>query len=200
VKTLHRHHDETQNGRCIALRSNTARICKSKAQSTLQAHYKAKTPPPSKVRGFCKNDLTMSIITQILDKTQYLDTFLAPFGFHIDDVTESLIPDTTIYPGTTVYFYDDETDAYGFGIYEGFHQDMQMERYTNRTNKTAPRSRFETSPYFSEASEEIERVEISEVIINPDGHMSLRRNYILVDNVYHWMETHTTPFTELESL
>jgi hypothetical protein len=176
---------------------------KSKADTPYQSQVYIKSKSPAGLdikRGFCKKDLTMSIITAILDKTQYLEQFIAPLGFHIDDATEALIPDTTIYPGTTVYFYDDETDAYGYGIYEGFHQDMQMERYVNRTGKSAIRSRFETSPYFSEASEEIERVEISEIIINPDGHLTMRRNYILVDNVYHWLETHTAPFTELESL
>lgn len=110
------------------------------------------------------------MITDFLNKLQ--EKSLWSYGFHIEDTEDYL--DTTIQPGEYVRFYDDEMDAWSWGCYLGFYTDF---------NKSG-----ETSPYFCEAYEGIDRLVIQDSVINPDGSITTRTNYALPENVYDWYE------------
>lgn len=106
------------------------------------------------------------MIREILGNVK--ESVLNSYGWHSFDTEDYL--DRVIEPGAIVFFYDDELDTWGYGIYEGWFSDF---------NKAQ-----ETSPYFNEAYEGIDRLVVSESIINPDGHVSIRYNYILPENCY----------------
>jgi hypothetical protein len=96
------------------------------------------------------------------------DKVLNSYGWHIEDTTDYL--DRVIMPGEFVHFYDDELNAWGYGVYEGWYEDL------NRSG--------DTSPFFNESYEGIDRLVITEAVINPDGSVVERRNYILPENCY----------------
>lgn len=106
------------------------------------------------------------IITRLNSQVQSQEQHLNSFGWH---TTSAYDVDETIYVGDTVYFYDDIADEYRWGTYCGFYQDFGLDS--------------DTSPYWDEAADEIDRVVIQETILNPDGHYTLRRDYILPENV-----------------
>lgn len=72
----------------------------------------------------------------------------------------------TIYVNDIVYFLDDETGKYGWGIFEGFYTDLH--------------EAGEASPYWCENAQGVHRVRIREIMA--DG--TIRPNYILPENVY----------------
>jgi hypothetical protein len=110
------------------------------------------------------------------------ETVLNAYGWHTVDTDDYL--DQTIQPGETVWFYDDEMDTWGFGIYEGWYQDYSRAR--------------DTSPYFCESNEGIDRLVITDCVINPDGTITLRRNYALAENVFGGYEATARVFNLAE--
>jgi hypothetical protein len=73
--------------------------------------------------------------------------------------------------GDTVKFFDDETETWSIGVFEGFWCDL---------NKAG-----ETSPYWTEHTQSIQRVLIRETMAGG----TIRPNYALPDNVYALWET-----------
>jgi hypothetical protein len=106
------------------------------------------------------------------------EKFLNSYGWGIQDTEDYL--DRTIRPGEFVWFYDDEMDAWSYGIYEGWFTDF---------NKAQ-----ETSPFFNEAYDGIDRLVITDSVINPDGTLTTRRNYALPENVYEGFSGQSNTF------
>lgn len=109
-------------------------------------------------------------IAQFLDNLQ--EKALWVYGWHIEDESDFL--DTTIQTGEYVRFYDDEMDSWNWGVYLGWYQDMSKSG--------------DTSPYFCESNEGIDRLVIQDTVINPDGTITTRTNYALPENVFDWYE------------
>lgn len=108
----------------------------------------------------------MSILQYIDKKNNNTDAYLAGYGWHMESETDEL----DIFVDDNVYFYDDETDTWNYGTFCGFYEDFGLDS--------------DCSPYMNEVFEGIERVVVQEAIENPDGGYSIRRNYILVENIY----------------
>lgn len=120
------------------------------------------------------------MIVDIFNKVQ--EKILNSYGWSIIDPEDPF--DQTVQPGELVYFYDDEMDAWGHGIYEGWYSDFNRQH--------------ETSPYFCEAYEGIDRLVITDSVINPDNSISTRRNYILPENIFGGYEANTKVFSFTE--
>lgn len=103
--------------------------------------------------------------------TRTLEKFLNSYGWFTVDPDDYL--DTVIEPGAYVRFYDDETNKWGWGCYLGWYQDLSKSG--------------ETSPYFSEAYDGIERLVVQECIISDDT-VTTRYNYVLPENTFDWYE------------
>ena len=84
----------------------------------------------------------------------------------------------TIDSGDSVYVYDDETATFGWATFIGVYQTL----------------RGESSPYFAESLKDVHRALVSETIINPDGSIIERPNYILLENIWHESEVNVYPF------
>jgi hypothetical protein len=123
--------------------------------------------------------LKMSI-TQFLDKLQ--EKSLWSYGWHIEDQTETIY-DQVIEPGEYIYFYDDDSDTWGHGVYMGLYEDL---------NKS-----HETSPYFNEAYNGIERIVVQDAVINEDSSLTVRTNYILPENAFGGYESNNKTFNFL---
>lgn len=77
----------------------------------------------------------------------------------------------TIRVGDKVKFLDDETQVWGYGTFEGFYCDLHPDK--------------ETSPYWHEHMQGIQRVRIRETLTGG----IVRPNYALPDNVFALWET-----------
>ena len=122
------------------------------------------------------------MLTQFLDKIQ--ESTLWQYGWHIQDTDDYL--DRTIDIGEYVRFYDDEMDEWGWGVYMGWHQDLDKSG--------------DTSPYTNEAYEGIDRLVIQDCVINPDGSITTRTNYALPENVYDWYQSTNSPVSAIEAV
>ena len=110
--------------------------------------------------------------------TRTLEKFLSSYGWGVIDNDDYL--DHTIQPGEFVRFYDDEMDSWNYGVYLGWYQDLSKSG--------------DTSPYFSEAYEGIDRLVMQDSVINPDGTLTTRTNYALPENVYGLYEVQSAAF------
>jgi hypothetical protein len=114
-------------------------------------------------------------LTQFFNKLQ--EKSLWSYGWNIVDEDDYL--DRTIEVGEYVRFFDDELEEWNWGVYMGWYQDLSKSG--------------DTSPYMAEAYEDIDRLVIQDVVINPDGSISTRTNFALPENVYDWYESTNTP-------
>jgi hypothetical protein len=138
--------------------------------------------PRQEIARFAER-FNIMIVTDFLNKLQ--EKTLWSYGWHTIDADDYL--DREIQPGEYVRFYDDEMDTWNWGVYLGWYSDMSKSG--------------DTSPYFCETYEGIDRLVIQDTVINPDGTISTRTNYALPENVYDWYEaTNTAMNAELEAV
>lgn len=88
------------------------------------------------------------------------------------------IEEIIIESGNLVHFYDDETQSFGWATFVGVYQTL----------------RGESSPYWGEHIAGVHRALVRETIINPDGSIIERPNYILLENIWHESEVNAYPF------
>lgn len=108
----------------------------------------------------------MEILTQVETAIQFFYTLA---GVTVGSpVVGTTVEEThpTIFVGDEVYFFDDETKTWGCGTFEGFYCDLHPNK--------------ETSPYWHEHMQGIQRVRIRETLTGG----IVRPNYALPDNVY----------------
>lgn len=86
--------------------------------------------------------------------------------------------EVTIAPDDLVYIFDDETGQSGWATFVGVYQTL----------------RGESSPYWGEHVAGVHRAFVREIIINPDGSIIERPNYILLENIWHESEVNVYPF------
>lgn len=89
-----------------------------------------------------------------------------------------VIEEITINPGDLVYVYDDQTGQAGWAIFTCVYETL----------------RGETSPFWGEHVAGIHRAMVREILINPDGSVTERTNYILLENIWHESEVNVFPF------
>jgi hypothetical protein len=101
---------------------------------------------------------------------------------NISNRSATIVPsveEITINTGDTVYVYDDETSTFAWATFVAPYETL----------------RGESSPYFAESLNNVHRAFVREIIINLDGSIIERPNYILLENIWHESEVNAYPFT-----
>jgi hypothetical protein len=98
--------------------------------------------------------------------------------FNQAPATAPAIEEVTINPGDLVYVYDDQSGQAGWAIFTCVYATL----------------RGETSPFWGEHVAGIHRAMVREILINPDGSVTERPNYILLENIWHESEVNVFPF------